>query len=255
MKPGQKFHLVIGTPAYGGQLTAVYASSVLQFMEVCDNLSNLQIEVAVQWGDALVPRARQDLVTRFIETQQATHLLFIDSDIGFPPEQVFRLLDFDAEMAAGVYPYKRLDLERARKAHEKKRPIQSPELWSYGVEFEDPGKITVKNGFARALYAGMGFVLIKKSVFHKMIKQYPELKYTGGFRASDPFPQSPNRYALFNEFIDESTGRYLPEDRSFCRRWTRMGGKIWVDTQSRLQHMGPTVFDGDFSTQFSSESP
>jgi len=252
MKPGEKIHLVIGTPAYGGQLTAVYATSVLRLMEVCEKIGLVQVEVAVQWGDALISRARQDLVTRFVETPQATHLLFIDSDIGFTPEQVFRLLDFDAEMASGVYPYKRLVLDKVRKAQGGKRPIQSPELWSYGVEFEDPAKITMKKDFAQALYAGLGFALIKKSVFQKMIQKYPELKYRGGFLSTDPYPQSANRYALFNEFIDEKTGRYLPEDLSFCRRWTKMGGEIWVDTRSKLQHMGPTVFDGDFSTQFTS---
>ncbi len=250
MKNDQPPYLMIGTPAYGGQLSAVYATSVLRFMETCRVRPNLQIEVAVQWGDALVSRARQDLVTRFIETPQSTHLLFVDSDIGFSPEQVFRLLDFDVEMAAGVYPYKRLDIGRLGQVSEKKTPVQTPDLWYYGVEFEDPAKIIVKDGFAKALYAGMGFVMFRKSVFLKMIQGYPELKYTGGFLATDAFPKSENRYALFNEFIDEKTGHYLPEDLSFSRRWTRLGGEIWVDTRSQLQHVGPTVFDGDFSTQF-----
>jgi hypothetical protein len=138
---------------------------------------------------------------------------------------------------------------------EKKKQAQSSDFLSYGVEFEDSGKIEIKNGFARVLYAGIGFALIKKSVFEKMIRQYPKLKYIAGFLSTDPFPKSLNRYALFNEYIDETTGRYLPEDRSFCRRWTQMGGEIWVDTRSRLQHVGPLVFDGDFSTQFSSPNP
>ena len=161
--------LMIATPSYGRQLTAVYAFSVLQFMEACQK-ANLPVEVAIQWGDALISRARQDLVTRFLETPQVTHLLFIDSDIGFAPEQVFRLLDFDAEMATGVYPYKHLDLGRIQRAYETKKTVKSPELWAYGVEFEDPTKLTFKNGFAKALYGGMGFALIKKSVFQKMIQ-------------------------------------------------------------------------------------
>jgi hypothetical protein len=248
-----EIRLVIGTPAYGRQLTAVYASSVLRFMEVSGRFGIQHVEVAVQSGDALISRARQDLVTRFIETPKTTHLLFIDADIGFEPEQVQRLLNFDVEMAVGAYPHKQLDMKRARTMFENKKQVQTSDLWSYGVEFEDSRKIEVKNGFARVLYAGIGFALIKKSVFQKMIQQYPELKYTAGFLATDAFPESPNRYALFNEFIDETTGRYLPEDRSFCRRWTKMGGEIWVDTQSRLQHVGPVIFDGDFSTQFSTE--
>lgn len=249
MTPGQKPYLLIATPAYGRQLTTVYAVSVLGFMEACQKV-NLPVEVVVQSGDALVARARQDLVTRFLETPQATHMLFVDSDIGFSPEQVFRLLEFDVEMVAGVYPYKHLDLERVRRATEKKGPFKRPELWAYGVEFEDPAKIALKNGFAKALYAGLGFTMIKKSVFEKMMKQYPELKYTSGFLPTDPYPNSAKRYALFNDLIDEKTGRYLPEDKSFSLRWNRMGGEIWVDCQSQLQHVGPTVFDGDFSTQF-----
>jgi hypothetical protein len=51
-------------------------------------------------GDALITRARQNLVAHFLADPAATHLLFIDADIGFAPEQAFRLLDFGAEMTA-----------------------------------------------------------------------------------------------------------------------------------------------------------
>lgn len=255
MNPPKNFFLMIGTPAYAGQLTAAYASSVLGFMETCQSLGSNKVDVAVQWGDALIARARQDLVTRFLETPHATHLLFVDSDIGFTPDQVFRLMEFEVEMAAGVYPYKHLDLERARRVLADRKNAPRPAIWSYGVEFEDPSRIALKDGFARALSSGMGFTLFKRSVFEKMIGRYPELQYTSGFLPTDPFPQSRNRYALFNDMIDEASGHYLSEDLSFCRRWTRMGGEIWVDTQSKLQHMGVTVFDGDFSTQFDSGKP
>jgi hypothetical protein len=54
---------------------------------------------------------------------------------------------------------------------------------------------------------------------------------------------------LFNCFVDE-TGNYLSEDFSFCRRWTAIGGEIWIDLQSRLTHVGTVNFEGDLSTQF-----
>jgi hypothetical protein len=57
---------------------------------------------------------------------------------------------------------------------------------------------------------------------------------------------------LFECIIDSKTGVYLSEDFSFCKRWTDMGGEIWADLESRLNHVGPATFYGDVATQFSS---
>jgi hypothetical protein len=75
------------------------------------------------------------------------------------------------------------------------------------------------------------------------------LAYSNAFVMGDSLSQSPYRYALFSSLLDEKLGVFLSEDYSFCRRWTDMGGEIWVDLQSRLKHVGPLIFDGDFSSQ------
>ena len=72
---------------------------------------------------------------------------------------------------------------------------------------------------------------------------------TGYDHSAEAATPSSNRYALFDCMIDE-TGTYLSEDYSFCRRWTAMGGDIWADLASSLNHVGPYVFRGDFSSQF-----
>jgi hypothetical protein len=50
--------------------------------------------------------------------------------------------------------------------------------------------------------------------------------------------------------IDPATGTYLSEDFAFCKRWTDIGGEIWADLDSRLDHVGPAVFHGDIASQF-----
>ena len=45
-------------------------------------------------------------------------------------------------------------------------------------------------------------------------------------------------------------GTYLSEDFAFCKRWTDMGGEIWADLNSRLNHVGQMTFCGDLSSQF-----
>jgi hypothetical protein len=242
--------LVVATPCYGGQVTAFYANSLLRLKDACHQMGNINLQVNMMYGDALIPRARQDLVAQFLEMDSATHLLFIDADIGFDPDQVFRLLQFNADVSAGVYPAKVIDWNRViAQAKAGIQRIESASL-AYVVGAENPEKIEVKGVFAKVRYAGTGFMLIKRSVLLAMIEKYPQLKYSGQFSAQEVGKKRNFLYALFNCILDEQAGVYLSEDFSFCRRWTDVGGEIWVDLQSRLSHVGPMVFQGDLSTQF-----
>jgi hypothetical protein len=119
----------------------------------------------------------------------------------------------------------------------------------YLLQFQDPSRIETRNNFAQVKYAGTGFLMLRRHMLLAMIERYPELRYAHEHRPDDLLDGSPWRYALFNCFVDE-TGTYLSEDFSFCRRWTDMGGEIWIDLQSRLTHIGTVNFEGDLSTQF-----
>jgi hypothetical protein len=244
-------YLVIGTPCYGRMVTDLYAGSLLKLALACQQ-RNVRLQVQMTGSDALITRARQNIVAQFLEIEAATHLLFIDADIGFEPEQVFRLMDFNASMSAAVYPIKRIDWERvAAMAQAGRAPLHKAAL-SYMVEFVDSGPIAARDGFARVSYAGTGFLMMRREALLAMIQHYPELRYSHDHKPNDKLAGSRWRSALFNCMIDEQTGTYLSEDFSFCRRWTAMGGEIWADLHSRLTHVGTVDFTGDMSTQFSS---
>lgn len=249
--PSPAPYLVIGTPCYGRQVTDLYASSLLKLLLACQQ-RNIRMQVQMTGSDALITRARQNVVAQFLGIEAATHLLFIDADIGFEPDQVFRLMDFDAPMSAAVYPIKRIDWEKvAASVHAGRAPLHSAAL-SYMIEFADAGPIAARDGFAKVSYAGTGFLMIKREALISMIEHYPELRYQRDHKPNDKLAGSPWRSALFNCMIDEESGAYLSEDFSFCRRWTAMGGEIWADLYSRLTHVGTVDFTGDISTQFSS---
>ena len=201
-------------------------------------------------SDALITRARQNIVADFLANEAATHLLFVDADIGFEPDQVFRLLEFDAEVAAAIYPIKRIDWKKVSAAVEGGRVSIDAAALSYLIEFTNPQQIEVDRGFARVQFAGTGFLMIQRPVLLAMMERYPELRYGHDHKPDDKLAGSEFRYALFNCMIDDVTGTYLSEDFSFCKRWTDMGGKIWADLESRLTHVGTVNFRGDLATQF-----
>jgi len=246
-----QIHLVVATPCFGGQVSTIYASSIFRLQRAIHFKPNVDLKVQMRDGDALITRARANLVTLFLDDPAATHLLFVDADIGFAPEQVFRLIESGADVVAGVYPIKRINWEKARRALQSKRPDVPGASLDYVLEIDDPDRVTVVRGFTRVRYAGTGFLMIRRHVLERMCAHpdYASLQFSRE-HSHDALTGSPNRFALFDCMIDAKSGTYLSEDFAFCKRWTDIGGEIWADLESSLDHVGPSVFHGDVASQF-----
>jgi len=215
--------LALGTAAFGGQVSLPYAKSVLALEEACAAKA-IPFHYILQSGDALIQRARQQVAAQFLATPGATHLLMVDADVAFAPIDALRLLESGFEFSAGACPRK-----------QEGAPV---------YDYEPRRPLEEKSGFTRALWVGAGFLLIKREALLKMVEAYPELRYLGGFIAGDPLAANSQRSALFNCWLDAQSGEYLADDRAFCRRWTDLGGEIWVDTKSRLGHGGMKLWGG-----------
>ncbi|MBV9564646.1 MAG: hypothetical protein JOY90_30005 [Bradyrhizobium sp.] len=246
-----RIELVIATPCFGGQVSSIYVSSIFALQTALQTMSNVGLTVQLRDGDALITRARANLVTLFLNNPSTTHLLFVDADIGFTPDQVFRLIESGADVVAGVYPIKRVNWSKARCGMEAGRPDLGAAALDYVLEVNDPDHVAVVNGFTRVRYAGTGFLMIRRHVLERMCAHpdYASLRFARE-HSHDALAGSPNRFALFECMIDPATGTYLSEDFAFCKRWTDIGGEIWADLESRLDHVGPSVFRGDVASQF-----
>ena len=243
-----KVNLVIATPCFGGQISVRYASSVFKLQKMVRRYADFNLKLLFRDGDALITRARASLISQFLEDADATHLLFIDADIGFEPDQVIRLLQCGADVCAAIYPVKRIDWDKVRSTIETARPNPAAAALKYVFEVDDPEAVTEQAGFVKVRYAGTGFLMIRRSALESMCARYPQLRYRRD-HSTDAATSSGKRFALFECMIAED-GTYLSEDFAFCRRWIDMGGEIWADLNSKLDHVGPMAFCGDLSSQF-----
>jgi hypothetical protein len=245
----QKSKLFIATPCYGGALTEPYFKSILRLVFFFDK-HNIPLQFGTIANESLVPRARNTLAAFFLRSD-CTHLLFIDADIEFKVEDVVRLIAADKEIAVGAYPKKGInwDLVRRHVLDNKDSPTSdiSASGSEYAINFNfknlEERSIEVQDGLVSLKDAGTGFMLIKRSVFDKMTKAYPELQYNNDINVDKDLDKY--TYALFDTIIEQSSKRYLSEDYTFCRRWQELGGQVWLDPNISLNHYGTIPFAGN----------
>jgi hypothetical protein len=234
--------LFLSTPCYGGLCLQKYTESVLA-LQILASQSGVQLYIDTIENESLVQRARNVAVGRFMQKSDAQYFMFIDADVHFDPQSVIRLLQSGHELSVACYPKKFVDWNQAaeavKKGDERNMAMLSASLVvNFGAE-----KVAIVNGFAPVLDGPTGFMLIKRCVFEKMEKAYPELNCKNDHQNRD----FDDYHAAFDCMIDPVSRRYLSEDYAFCRRWQQMGGKIYADTQTTLGHVGNLPFNGQLS--------
>jgi hypothetical protein len=239
--------LFVATPCFGGLVSQLYMQSILGLVQFA-GAAGFDATLALLGHDSLVTRSRNTLVAQFLATPRATHILFIDADIGFEAEQVGHMLRFGESFVAGVYPLKVIDWSPSAIARAgAEEPFETAPFHYVGALCA--GAALERRGrFATGIYCGGGFMLLERSVITRMIEAYPQTRYKAAHAYTNA--AGGEAYALFDCMIDKDTEAYVSEDFGFCQRWRDIGGKIWLDTQGRLIHAGSYSFRGEPSGRF-----
>lgn len=257
-------HIFIATPCYGGQIGEPYFRSMMRLAILC-NKFEIKYTISTLANESLITRGRNTLVSFFMENKDATHLFFIDADIEFQPEDLLRQVAYDKPIVVGAYPKKAINWQSIMSAARNPELEETPETIeghssNYVVNFDflkdENGnrtpQVQIVDNLVRLKDAGTGFMCIKKEVIQKMMDAHPELKYVNDINVDAKF--EPYMYALFDTMIDPESRRYLSEDYMFCRLWQQMGGEVYLDPRTALNHVGHYTFRGNIRKLFTGEN-
>ena len=237
--------IFIATPMYGGLCVGGYTvgllNSVQEFMR-----HGIQMYYGYMMNESLITRARNTLAYDFLDTD-ATHLMFIDADITFNPEDIVRMVNADKDIICGLYPKKEINWKTVAEA--LKQGVDYTELPNYTGSFvvnlvggaaETKGDINepmeIDNG-------GTGFMLIKRAVFEVLKPTVPT--YTNDqILMVDKNPVKKIIHEFFATSIDEQSNRLLSEDYHFCKIARQAGFKVYAAPWANLTHSGTYNFSG-----------
>lgn len=215
--------LFVALPAYDFKVSLKLAISLAWFVQRAGQ-HGIQVHIGSICGCSVVSRARNLLVQDFLETN-ATDLLFIDSDINFEPDAIFRLMAWGSDPKKGVVA----GVPRVR-AEEK--------VYITDLDVDENRELTMNAmGLVRAKRVATAFMLVRREVFETLVQEHPEWKY---------YDKKTNRMlsAIF-DFKVTPEG-YVGEDFLFCDRAREHGYEVWIDPTIALGHMGVQEYKGNY---------
>jgi len=243
--------LMIATPMYGGQCAGMFTKATNDLAAACA-IYGIPLKFYYLFNESLITRARNYCVDEFLRSD-CTHLMFIDSDIGFDYKDVLTLLHFtgtdDYDITTGPYPKKTIAWEKVKSASDlgyaDENPFNLQEFVGDYVfnpvdgttSFKVSEPVEIKEG-------GTGFMMIHRKVFETYAEAYPELKYIPDHARTENFDGSREITAYFDCVIDPKTKRYLSEDYMFSQYARAAGMKLWLFPFMRLKHVGSYIFGG-----------
>ena len=247
--------LFVATPMYGGMNHGLYMKACLDLQGLCLQYG-IQIKFSFLFNESLITRARNYLVDEYLHRSGCTHMLFIDSDIHFNPQDVIALLAMDKDVSGGPYPKKAIKWKAVKTAVTKNPDIDPGLLEKVTGDYVfNPVKGTAQFSVTEPLEVleiGTGFMMIKRHVFEKMTESYPTIRYKPDHVGQANFDGSRYIHAFFDTVIDTKdsiTGggsdRYLSEDYMFCQMWRKIGGEIYLCPWMKTSHIGTYHFQGD----------
>jgi hypothetical protein len=248
----RKRKLFLGVPMYGGQCAGMFAKSIADLTAMCTS-HGIELRTYFLFNESLVTRARNYVCDEFMRSN-STHLMFIDSDIGFDPRDVLGMLalqsdDSEYDVLAGPYPKKTISWEKIKLAVDKGVADEDPNvLERYVGDFvfnpkSGSGNIRIDIP-VEVSEVGTGFMMTRRSAFDRFKEAFPQYSYKPDHVRTEHFDGTREIMQYFQAEIDPKSKRYLSEDYWFCQKLQEIGLKIWYCPWQKLSHSGSYIFAG-----------
>ncbi len=248
-KPKSKVSLFVATPVHS-DCSIHYTQALLELQQTCIK-NNILIYFHLL-KSSLVTQGRNLCVAGFLESN-CTHMLFVDSDIYFKAESILAMLKKDKEVLSIPYPLKTMMWDKAlSKINEgsiKTINNLKASLNTYPMKVGDSNDITLDDGVIEVTHSPTGCMMIKRSVFDKMIKAYPDKNIVQKTVINGQYVDRPNLWNFFDTLHDPVEKTYLGEDFAFCQRWKEIGGKCYAYIADPIVHVGEHQYIGRFADE------
>jgi len=217
-KPTEQRRIALGLLAYNGTLHTRTMMCLMQAVAQCA-AQGWAFTIIQRDADSMVARGRSFLASQFLENPESancTDLVFIDTDLAWDGPEFLRLCSHPVDVIGGAYPY-------------KDESGDFPLRWP-------PDGLMEENGLWSVQAVTPGFFRVTRRALEKIAREMPWLEF------KDRGNKDNQRSWMFFDNLQRTTGVY-DEGYIFCERWRQVGGKVWLDPDLNLTHIGMKAFN------------
>ena len=241
----EKIKLYVATPVHN-EVSIHYMQSIVRLQAECYK-KNIEFTLDMM-KSSLVTQGRNTCVSHFLNTDY-THLLFIDSDILFYPQSIFKMINKNVEMCSIPYPMKIINWDKVFNKIEDIPTMTELQKNTSGNKFpvkikDKEDEVIMTNEMIELNYAPTGCMLLQRQVFDKMIQAYPTKTIHQETVIDGETTIVPNMYNFFDTYYDEKAKRYYGEDFAFSKLWRAIGGTCYALITEYITHVGEYQYTG-----------
>jgi hypothetical protein len=180
--------------------------------------------VLMRDADSMVARGRSLLASQFLENpgaKQCSDLVMVDTDLAWDGQgdnnEFAKLCSHNVDVVGGTYPFK-------------------DESGDFPLRWPADGLYEREDGLWEVQAATPGFFRMTRKALEKIAREMPWLEFKDKPTAQD------QRQWMFFDNLHRPAGVY-DEGYVFCERWRTVGGKVYLDPDLNLTHIGTKAFN------------
>jgi hypothetical protein len=239
----------IFTISLNGSCPVEYTNSLVSTMQLCDQY-NIMVRVEFHKQYSNLQHAKNNFLCRNAEDDEVTHLMFIDSNMSWNPNDVINMLLDDKHIVAGAcpqsyYSWDSVEKEPSLLQNVVEKRNEEPMLQHISLQKLIQSKLTrysvvigteeavMDNNLLQVHQVSFQFIMMKKIVVQKMMQAFPSTKYL----VRDHYI-----HCLMDSIVESNS--YYSDEEVFLKRWYHMKGKVYVNMLVVVDHMHTNRFQG-----------
>ncbi len=247
-----KLTILFATISNSDNISLGYHQSMTQLATHFTKL-NIVYDTITIHNEPITTRAKNCVVAKVLSDDKYTHLMFIDTNVTFSWRNILELILKDKDVSGGATPKRNINWDKVKETVIKNNEIENAHLYAKSLNYHfapiitktmvdsevegeqqrEQQQVNMEDNMIEVHNLKSSFMLIKRNVLETMAERLGiMLKFTNTYEEYNNESIKDHFYSFFER--ERTDNGYVDEDETFCKRWSKCKGEMWVNLMFNL---------------------